>query len=429
MSSWRSSRASSTDPPDPAALATGLDWTRLDQLLDAEPLAALSGLATAHSGRVALVGGALRDALLGLRVQDLDLIVESDLEGFLDAIESRRGRRPSSIRDRFQDTHRFRWKGCQVDVAVSQGDIEEDLQRRDFSVNAMALPLPAERPPSNALIDPFGGLADLCARRIRCTGATVLEADPLRTMRAVRYATGLDGFALESETRVATREHARALASVAAERVHAEWMLILQQHRWLEGVRLASTLGLAAVTIGPLSSTRACEAWEANERLAGEPLPSLPGRVAALVCDLAAESSVQAVARRLEAGRWPPRLVRPAELAAGWSRQAMKPGADSVGWALENPDAATIAGRLAEWLARAQGRAVPESATQARLFARRAREPRWVRGQDLVGWGMAPGPEVGKLLEEAARGQLTRRWDDREEACRWAHQRSAEHTR
>jgi tRNA nucleotidyltransferase (CCA-adding enzyme) len=170
----------------------------------------------------AVVGGAVRDALLGrLAAQpDLDLVVEGDAVALARTLTKRQGG-SVVVLDAERSIARLVVGGWTVDLARrSGGSLEEDLLRRDYSANAIALELPAEgRPPT--LRDPSGGLADLAAGNLRAIGETNLLADPLRLLRGVRLACELD-FQIEATTWQWILRHHRSLGSVAGERVLAE---------------------------------------------------------------------------------------------------------------------------------------------------------------------------------------------------------------
>ncbi|MEB3265298.1 MAG: CCA tRNA nucleotidyltransferase [Cyanobacteriota bacterium] len=167
----------------------------------------------------ALVGGAVRDALLDRLADkpDLDLIVPDDgvvlgqrlarqLGGSCVALDPDRG------------IGRWIRQGWTIDLARREGDsLVSDLARRDYSVNAIALPLTAE----SGLLDPHQGQEDLRAGRLRALGEANLLADPLRLLRGPRLAAEL-GLQLEPQTEVWIRHHAARLGDVAGERVLAE---------------------------------------------------------------------------------------------------------------------------------------------------------------------------------------------------------------
>ena len=170
----------------------------------------------------AVVGGAVRDALLGrLAAQpDLDLVVEGDAVALARALAKRQGG-SVVVLDAERSIARLVMGGWTIDLARRiGGSLEEDLLRRDYGANAIALELPAEGKPP-ILRDPSGGLADLMAGELRALGETNLLEDPLRLLRGLRLACEL-GFRIEATTWGWIRQHHRSLASVAGERVLAE---------------------------------------------------------------------------------------------------------------------------------------------------------------------------------------------------------------
>ncbi len=169
-----------------------------------------------------LVGGAVRDALLGVAPKDLDWVAHDPRKAALATAELTGG---SPVE---MDPERRHWRvalpgGKLHDFAPLRSgatDIEDDLRLRDLTINAMALSEAGE------LIDPLGGRLDLQAKLVRMTSRAALEADPVRPLRAVRFAAAL-GFAIEDETLSAVTELAAAQAEgitalPAFERVGAE---------------------------------------------------------------------------------------------------------------------------------------------------------------------------------------------------------------
>ncbi|MFL5840393.1 MAG: HD domain-containing protein [Thermoleophilaceae bacterium] len=230
----------------PAALA--------EERLGRQPavLAAREGLAT-HPG-VWVVGGAVRDALLdrGL-LEDLDLAVAGDAADAARAVAKAAGHPAFPLSEDF-GAWRVVGDGWLVDVTPLQGDrIEDDLALRDFTVNAMGLPLFG-----GALVDPFNGLADLEARILRMVAPDAYDRDRLRPLRLVRFATEL-GFGVEDDTAVATREWAPRVIEAAGERVFAELRRIVVAPRAPEGLDLASELGVLAAVLPELESLRGLE--------------------------------------------------------------------------------------------------------------------------------------------------------------------------
>mgnify|MGYP001583562655 CR=1 FL=1 len=131
-------------------------------------------------------------------------------------------------------------------------NIEEDLKRRDFTINAMALALPADKagkPGKNGeeyeLIDLFGGQEDLEKKRIRAVGepGNRFNEDALRILRAVRLAAELD-FKIETETKKAIKKHSAHLKEIAQERIHDELVKIIMSDRAKEGIELMHETGM-----------------------------------------------------------------------------------------------------------------------------------------------------------------------------------------
>jgi tRNA nucleotidyltransferase/poly(A) polymerase len=399
-------------------------------LLARAPLPQISALAAAHEGRVYLVGGALRDAMLGRDVADLDIAVATRLEDFLRAVAAATGRYPAPIGDRWRQTHRLRWHGIQLDLALLLGPLEADLGQRDFTVNAMALPLPAPADSRAALVDPHGGQRDLKARRIRCVSEAVLDADPLRLLRAVRYVAALPDFDLDPASAESMMVRADRIAEVAPERVQTEWTYLLTGERWVAGTAMARRFGLAERSFAVVPDLAMARAWSQHgdeaALSAGHDLEPLVARLAAVLCTDVRARGAEAVLAVLLAERWPARLARRAVHAAMWTHLA--PGSDErelAEWVLEDRGAAALAAELAAAHARSQSSPVPAAVSNLRVLAERACEPRWVTGRDLRTWGMDEGPGLGAVLAETARGQLLRRWDSAERASAWARERAA----
>lgn len=185
------------------------------------PLAPLAGEAWA-------VGGGVRDALLGRPVADLDVAVAGDAA----AAAARLARAHGAGRFRLSRAFgAWRVHGGRLPFAVDltplQGpDLESDLARRDLTVNAIAVPAPADggrEPPRT--VDPHGGLRDLEARRLRLVSPEALRADPVRLLRLPRLAAQL-GFAVDPVAAARARADAGALWSAPGERLADELLRI-----------------------------------------------------------------------------------------------------------------------------------------------------------------------------------------------------------
>jgi poly(A) polymerase len=217
------------------------------------PLAALAEISPRH-GHAWLVGGAVRDALLGRETPDFDLAVQGDVRALAHEFGRAAGGHAFQLSDEFGAwrvrSHQQDW---QVDLTPLMGEtLEQDLRRRDLTINAIAREL---EPVDAALIDPCGGVADLHARRLRSVGPASFSSDPLRVMRLARMAAEL-GFAVEQETLQLAAESAPALAAVAAERVFAELRLTLISDRAVDGLELAHSIGATAAVLPELDALR-----------------------------------------------------------------------------------------------------------------------------------------------------------------------------
>ncbi|HBB33908.1 MAG TPA: [cytidine(C)-cytidine(C)-adenosine (A)]-adding enzyme [Cyanobacteria bacterium UBA8803] len=165
-----------------------------------------------------LVGGAVRDALLGRRAEYLDL----DFVLPVDAVKIARKvanhyQAGFVVLDEVRQIARVVFEAATVDFAQQEGDsLEIDLQRRDFTINAIAY-----NPHTSQLIDPLQGVADCRTGVIRMVSPLNLQDDPLRLLRAYRQAAQL-GFIIEPTTQSAIRQLAPLLGQMAAERVQVE---------------------------------------------------------------------------------------------------------------------------------------------------------------------------------------------------------------
>jgi len=207
--------------------------------------------------RAWVVGGAVRDALLGREVLDVDVVVDGDVEAAARALAraSGRGTARFSLSDAF-DTWRVVGPGhaWQIDVTPLRGGaIEADLALRDLTINAMAQPVGG-----GALVDPFGGRADLEARVARAQGARAFADDPLRCLRVARFACELD-LSVDPDTARLARAHAPELDRIAGERLFAELKRIVAAPGIRAGLRLMDELGVMAHVLPELAGLRGVE--------------------------------------------------------------------------------------------------------------------------------------------------------------------------
>ena len=215
----------------------------------------------------ALVGGAVRDALLnrlGPR-PDLDLVVNCDAIGFAKEA-SRRWGGTCVVLDADHGIARLVIQGWTVDLATQEGgSLEADLGRRDFTVNAIALPLEE----GASLVDPTGGLDHLQTSQLVAVQEANLVADPLRLLRGLRLASEL-GFELEPQSQAWIERHAALLGNVAGERVLAELEKLAAAPGGHRGLQACQAMGLLKPWgADPLAQTSLQELSEQNARARG----------------------------------------------------------------------------------------------------------------------------------------------------------------
>ncbi|MCB8927070.1 MAG: HDIG domain-containing protein [Ardenticatenaceae bacterium] len=216
------------------------------ELLPLSPLLEqLRPLLQTQSQPVYLVGGAVRDALLGRISHDLDFVVPANAIKLAFQVADALGV-PAYVLDRERDTGRVMLPDAHtsLDFACFRGaDLAADLRDRDLAINAMALPATATT--TAGLIDPHGGQADLAAGQIRLIHERSLLDDPVRSLRAVRLAHSL-GFALTPETETAVRAAAPHLNQISAERIRDELLKLLETAVPHHAVADLANLGLLA---------------------------------------------------------------------------------------------------------------------------------------------------------------------------------------
>jgi len=197
-----------------------------------------------------VVGGAIRDDLLGRLVGDVDVVVAGDPEEAARAVGSAVRGPVFQLSEAFGAWRAIdRTEGCTYDISVLKGGgIEQDLARRDFTVNAMARPVNGD-----AVIDPHGGRADLEAGVLRVLSEAAYADDPLRPLRLARFAAEL-GFAPDPETERLTVAAAPRVAEAAPERVFAELRRLLVAPGTLDAIRLADRLGLLDAVLPEVSA-------------------------------------------------------------------------------------------------------------------------------------------------------------------------------
>ena len=208
---------------------------------------------------VYLVGGAVRDALLGRVAHDLDFVVPADAMRIARLLADRIGAAYYPL-DAERDIARVVYKDAageryNIDFAVFQGaDLESDLRSRDFTINALAVDL---RQPE-ALLDPLGGLGDLKDRRLRACSPEAFQADPVRILRAVRQAVALN-LKIAPESLGWMRQAVDRLADVSVERLRDELFRILEGNQPATALRLMERLGVLPHVLPEITGLKGVE--------------------------------------------------------------------------------------------------------------------------------------------------------------------------
>ena len=238
----------------------------LGELADSKPVAALAAAFSGAGRQLALVGGPVRDAFLGRAVTDLDFATDATPDQILalvTPISSAQwdiGREFGTIAARIagQSVEITTYRadsydaGSRKPIVAFGDDLEGDLVRRDFTVNAMALRLP-----ERVLVDPWGGVEDLVAGRITTPGAPEASFgdDPLRMMRAARFTSQL-GFTVDAATVAAMAAMASRIEIISVERVADELSKLLKTDDPVPGIRLLVETGIAQLVLPEVPALR-----------------------------------------------------------------------------------------------------------------------------------------------------------------------------
>ncbi|HEX3041076.1 MAG TPA: HD domain-containing protein [Solirubrobacterales bacterium] len=223
--------------------------------LDGAPIVVAVRDALGSADGVWVVGGAVRDAALGREILDLDLAVQGDPGAVAKAIGAAFGEHAFELSAEF-GTWRVvaRGQGWQIDLTALRGEtIEADLAERDFTIGAVAVPLAGGEP-----IDPYAGLTDLAAKRLRAVGERSFLDDPLRLLRAPRLAAEL-GLEIDERTVALARAAAGRAADPAGERQLAELRQLVGGRDPLLALRLLGDLGITPAVLPELETLRGVE--------------------------------------------------------------------------------------------------------------------------------------------------------------------------
>jgi len=255
-----------------------------------------------------VVGGAIRDELLGSPGHDIDFATPARPTEIVRILEALPGGSVYRVGEKF-GTIGLVWGEFRAEVTTYRSaeayptgsrkpevkygwTLREDLARRDFTINAMARPAAG-----SVVIDPFGGVADVAGRVLRSVGkpSDRFREDPLRLLRGVRFAAGLD-LTIEPETRQAIQDEARSLDSISRERIADELNRMLIGPHPVNALTLLRDSGLMAAAVPDLcrltqmpdhGPRHPLSLWDHTMRVVEAVRPELMRRWAALLHDIA----------------------------------------------------------------------------------------------------------------------------------------------
>ncbi|MDD4023360.1 MAG: hypothetical protein PHE57_04565 [Synergistales bacterium] len=385
----------------------------------------LSSMLVSRGHEAAVVGGAVRDLLLSRRATEADLATSAPMEEILDIWPGSPvlGRPPAV-------TVIVLSRGCRIDVSTFQGkDLEEDLGRRDLTINAMAMV------PDGTIIDPWGGRSDLAGRLLRFTGDPVerLIADPLRAVRIARFVSELPGFRVDQGSLKTCREFASRVAVMPLPRIGREVLHALEGDlpAFLETLEQGGILDPILPCLKGLSPFQRDQVFSRIRNACA--LTADPAvRAATLLAD---EGTT--VTGTLSAWNWPNSLSR--EISAlvenltvaldgcdvrTWARLFRSRGADWIGklsllgfiFSLNSePDTGV-------WVQRRVG-SIP-FIVRLQSFGQR------ITGEEVMALtGLESGPEIGRIMDDLDEAVALGEVRNREDALKWVSSAGGGHLR
>ncbi|MCG6893953.1 MAG: HD domain-containing protein [Desulfobacteraceae bacterium] len=254
----------------------------------------------AGADRAWLVGGSVRDLLMGRTPIDYDIVVSGDFHAVAEMLARRCAARATRVQQGGRTVSRVFSGTRRWDVGpVDGGGIASDLARRDFTVNAMAYDLREGR-----LVDPWGGMRDLKAGLLRAVTAEALVSDPVRILRAYRIAAELD-FRIEAETASDIARKAGLLRHAPGERIRTEMMALMQTPRTARHLRQMGDSGAVFSVIPALADLRRCPSAGAHDRDGWHHTVDVVGGVEQRLRDLQRAQSTEAAkaVRHFDPGR------------------------------------------------------------------------------------------------------------------------------
>jgi len=386
-------------------------------------------IAHTRGERIYLVGGVVRDLLLGQANLDLDLVVEGNAIELAQQLRKiNRGK--ITTHPRF-NTAKLQWDNWSTDLATARSEtyakpgalptvtpssIDDDLSRRDFTINAMAIHLNPGY--YGRLVDPHGGRNDLENKRIRVLHEKSFTDDATRIWRGLRYEQRLD-FHLERKTLTLLQRDIPMLDTISADRIRYEIECILREKYPEKVFRRAQELGVLATLHPALKGNNwLAEKFDQARRLCSPELPEFDLYLALLAYPLTA-GETESLISRLRLPKSSAQTLKDSVAVKGKMRSLATPGVSpsfiyNLLHSFSSP--AMVANSLAT--------ESPVASQNIRLFLNRLRYIQVsLTGEDLIRMGIAPGPQIGEILDllHKARlnGKITTRHDEEEVVKGW----------
>jgi tRNA nucleotidyltransferase/poly(A) polymerase len=224
-----------------------------------------------------LVGGYLRDALMGIDSNDRDYIIKGNVSSFVRDVQRKMGGTIVAFKDK--DIMRLVLKdGHTFDFSRFYGKLEEDISKRDFTINALAWS------PQRGLIDMHNGIKDLQKRRVCAISENNLIDDPLRMLRAYRFSAQMNG-SVDSQTRKIIKRHHKKIHSVSPERITLEIFHLLNTHLSSKYMKMALKDNIL-IDILPLCKNMLAHQLKVIHSLEKKILHMLPSNIKVLLHDI-----------------------------------------------------------------------------------------------------------------------------------------------
>lgn len=367
-----------------------------------------------------LVGGYIRDLFRGIRSKDIDFAVRGDVKALISKVFP--GERTTVIDFKKAGTIRVVDGDYTADFSVLKGDLDDDLYGRDFTMNAIAW---SDR---EGFVDPLGGRNDIALHRIRGISEANFSSDPLRLLRAYRFA-GEFGWKIEGNTRALIRKLASSIRLSALERITSEMIRSLDSPYCVRALKMAAADGLAGeiVSLEPEKLKTNIRALSLLDAFLGE----------------VRERALLFLDAEFSQGLSYAGLIRAERLLHGSS-----PDKNLLRFSRASHKRLTVIGRLMETygnkrMNRAQTYELFAEAGDAAVdFALLTRRPVFVREaerflnmENLLSserimeiTGLPPGTELGVLINEMRKMQFTGKLRNENDAARWLLKRRKQDT-